>query len=73
MDYPTRARVLDVTGEVWNGLHIATPAVSAPHVGKEGLAEMVPDPAEAGYEAVRLTLDDGTVLWGWECWWEAVS
>ena len=37
-----------------------------PHIGKEGLAEEVD-------ENVRITLDDGTILWGYDCWWEAIK
>lgn len=65
-EYPTRCRILDVTGqEVFPGIVGQTPEVSQPHVGKEGLAEL----DEVG-DNVRITLDDGTILWGFECWWE---
>lgn len=75
--YPTRARIVDVTGEYLPGtdIGIATPFDSKPHVGKEGLAELVTGVFEdaPAYEAVRITLDDGTVLWGWECWWDSID
>lgn len=32
------------------------------HVGKEGLAEKKEN-------SVHITLDDGSILWGYECWW----
>jgi len=70
--YPTRCLIVDVDGmpapglptltERWPGLTLRTPEASRPHVGKEGLAELESD-------SVRITLDDGTVLHGWECWW----
>ena len=64
IEYPTRCKILDLTGvEVFPGFTGRTPDESKPHVGKEGLAERVG-------EGVRLTLDDGTILWGDECWWE---
>lgn len=66
VNYPTRARIIDVTGVVWNGLALATPVVSNPHIGKEGLAEEVED-------GVRITLDDGNIIYGYECWWEPIS
>ena len=33
------------------------------HIEKVGLAEEI-----EGY--VRITLDDGTIIWDYECWWE---
>ena len=74
MIYPTRCRILDVTGQTLTGtdIGIASPPVSMPHVGKEGLAEKVTGVFDDApdYPAVRITLDDGAVLWGFECWWE---
>jgi hypothetical protein len=72
--YPTRCRILDVTGKRWRGLAIATPPVSTPHVGKEGLAEEDDLLLEDGsvLPSVRITLDDGTILMGYECWWEPI-
>lgn len=67
MKYPVRARIVDAAGTpigpLGSGLVAATPESSRPHVGKEGLAERVDG-------LVRITLDDGAVLWGYECWWE---
>ena len=67
--YPTRARIIDVSGEIWQGLAIATPPESRPYIGEEGWAEML-DPTDPF--SVRITLDSGAVLWGWQCWWEAL-
>jgi hypothetical protein len=68
-EYPVRCRIIDVTGrEVLPGVEGKTPDESRPHIGKEGLAEEI---EEAG-EIVRITLDDGTVLWGSECWWTPI-
>lgn len=64
MDYPVRCRIVNPTGEVFAfGLVKQAPPESMPHIGKEGLAE------EVG-ENIRITLDDGTIIWGYECWWE---
>ena len=65
MKYPQRCQIVDVTGREMPGtsLPIRTPDVSRPHIGKEGTAELLGD-------SVRVTLDDGTVLRGSECWWE---
>jgi hypothetical protein len=68
--YPVRCRVVDVTGAVMDveggSLGLRTPDVSKPYIGRKGLAE------EVG-EDVRITLDGGEVLWGWECWWVPLS
>ncbi len=64
---PQRCKIVDVTGEeLCPGIEKRTPEESQAHIGKEGLAEEVGD-------TVRITLDDGTVLWGYECWWESLS
>lgn len=61
--YPTRCKIVDVAGkEVFPGIIAETPDVSKSHVGKEGLAERKDG-------SVCITLDDGSTLWGYECWW----
>ena len=60
---PIRCVIVNLDGEPFrDGFVKRTPEVSRPHVGKEGLAE-------ATSEGLRITLDDGTILWGYECWW----
>ena len=67
MKYPTRCKLIDVTGiEIFLGLEGRTPNVSKPHIGKEGLAEKINGD-------VRITLDDNTVLNGWDCWWNPIE
>jgi len=67
IEYPTRCRIIDVTGiEVFPGKLGNTPDESKPHIGKEGLAERVDD-------GVRVTLDDGTIIMGYSCWWEPIN
>ena len=66
--YPTRCRIIDIDGKVIMGRVVAkTPAQSLPHIGKCGLAELVDT------DRVRITLDDGNIIWGHECWWEPVD
>lgn len=62
--YPTRCRIVDAAGtEILPGFVAKTPAASKPHIGKEGLAE------EIDKSYVRITLDDGGIIYGHECWW----
>lgn len=64
MKYPVRCQIVDVTGmEVLPGIEGKTPKESKPHIGQQGLAERL----SSG--TVRITLDDGSVLYGHECWW----
>ena len=66
--YPKRARIVDVVGvQVFPGVLGNTPDVSKPHVGKFGLAEQMDN------GLVRITLDDGAVIWGHQCWWVPVE
>ena len=53
-----------------SSLMAQAPKVSRPHIGKHGLAEEVKD---GRYVTVRITLDDGTVLDGSECWWVQID
>lgn len=61
--YPVKCQIIDVTGiNVFPGIPGRTPEASKPHIGKRGLAEDIGD-------NVRITLDDGNILYGYECWW----
>ena len=61
--YPVRCKIVDATGhKIAPGLYAKTPEESKAHIGKEGIAE------ESG-DDVKITLDDGSTLWGYECWW----
>jgi len=63
MKYPIRCKIIDVNGhDVFPGIAGRTPDISKPHIGKVGLAEDLP-------QGIRITLDDETILWGYECWW----
>ena len=64
MKYPCRCKIVDVDGldHRIGPFTAATPELNKPHIGKLGIAEKVKG-------KVRITLDDGTVLLGSECWW----
>lgn len=64
--YPVRCRIIDADGKDVGvpGMVGRTPDKSQPHIGKCGTAELSGDGM-----TVRITLDDGTILWGHECWW----
>lgn len=67
MKYPTRCQIIDVTdAEVFPGIKGRTPDASRPYVGEFGVAELIDG-------AVRITLDGGGVLMGYECWWTTVE
>ena len=66
IEYPTRCRIIDVTGfEVFPGIIGNTPDESKSHIGKEGLAERADG-------EVKVTLDDGNIIMGYNCWWEPI-
>ena len=76
-EYPTRCKIVEaslgitlfdkmISFETPSGnrreTRRKTPDVSKPHIGKLGKAELIDD-------EVRITLDDGNIIWGYECWW----
>lgn len=67
VSYPTRCKIVDVTGQEKYGVALRTPDESKPHIGKVGIARLVD---AHGGQLVMITLDDGTVIGGHECWWE---
>ena len=70
--YPCRCRIIDADGqeiETPDGtLVCATPDVSRPKIDKTGTAYLEPDGIN-----VRIKLDDGSELMGYECWWEPIE
>ena len=62
-------RCVIVTAPPWTTTHdgvayeTATPEQSFPHIGKHGTAEYLDN------LIVKITLDDGNVIYGYECWW----
>ena len=75
MTYPTRCKIISAYGEeVLPGIITLTPDKSKQHIEKMGLAELVPSNIIEGMtEQVRITLDDGMIIWGFECWWEPIE
>ena len=73
MKYPTRCEIIDVSGSTMlsmvGEIYLKTPKESKPHIGKQGLAEEI---EVDQITHVKITLDDNTILWGYECWWKPV-
>lgn len=67
MKYPIRCQIVNADGDTFLGFPTASPKVSIPHIGKRGLAEKIDD------YTVRITLDDGNVIYGYECWWKPID
>jgi len=67
----------------WNvGDRVRIPAVEAPmrqpNAGHEGKLGIITGSELVGYGRMQfpvpvITLDDGTILKGYECWWEPVK
>jgi hypothetical protein len=60
--YPTRCQIIDVFDVVMCNFQLKTPKGSKLHIGKYGLAEEIDG-------EVKITLDDGKILYGYEFWW----
>ena len=57
-----RVQIMENPGEI-HGYRTATPAVSRPHLGQVGTV------TEFDGFSPRIELDNGAVLYGYECWW----
>lgn len=70
--YPCRCRIIDAEGQQIDTpegtFACKTPDVSRPKIDKTGTAYLEPDGIN-----VRIKLDDGSELMGYECWWEPIS
>jgi len=71
MKFPVRCEIIDVEGQ-------EVSPISKPHIGKQGLAEQIRnlEVEELGTfttTTVRITLDDGNILAGYECWWKPIK
>ena len=49
------------------GLTCKNPEASIPDLGKCGTAELLDE------WTVKIHLDDGSVLMGWDCWWAPID
>ena len=67
--YPTRCVIVDVEGTLIGegGFVRKTPDASMPYIGEKGTANRM----KGGN--VKITLDCGKVLMGYECWWKAIE
>jgi hypothetical protein len=72
-----RCRIIDAEGDKksFPGFTLHTPEISRPHIGKLGYAEKVKEELDdkCSVDTIKITLDDGTILYGYECWWEPVQ
>ncbi len=71
--YPTRCRIVDPEGEkvfeneTHEAIALQNPSKAVPKLGRTGMAHLQPDGVN-----VRIELDDGSELMGYECWWEPI-
>lgn len=64
----TRVMIVEDPGSI-GGLETATPEVSKPKLGRMGtITEYVHNGLSP-----KIELDDGSVLYGYECWWKEVK
>jgi hypothetical protein len=63
-----RCKVIDPRYAEYPGYShkFVAPRKSLPHIDKLGYAERGND------NVIKITLDDGNILYGYECWWEEV-
>ena len=67
MKYPTKCEIIDVIGkEVLPNIMGNTPEASKPHIGKKGIA------SKDEHGRVTIQLDDGNIIYGYECWWRPI-
>lgn len=74
-DLGQRVEIIDVTGETRTILdetvELRTPDVSKPHINRRGT--IVGFASEDYLCSPKIQLDDGTILYGFECWWRRVK
>lgn len=70
LKYPVRCEIVDAeAGGGWKDHGMKTPEVSRPHIGKHGTARVIECEESIFGERVEITLDDGNIIYGDECWW----
>ena len=66
MQRSIRCVIIDIDGEVISSEYpdvvARTPEVSKPYIGERGVAE-------AEEWGIKITLDNGNIIYGHECWW----
>lgn len=65
--YPCRCRIINVTDQEWHGLNLITPEESKQYIGMVGTAYQ----EDEFY--IRIELDNGKVIYGYDCWWEPIE
>jgi hypothetical protein len=68
-----RVQVQDAAGGSFFGLPTANPEEAVPNLGKTGWCEPKAFCPELGCTNPRIVLDDGTVIWGYQCWWAEIE
>jgi hypothetical protein len=68
-----RVRIEQADGvEILPGIVAADPEAAKPYFEKLGWCDEQAFSPELGRPNPKITLDDGSVLWGYECWWSYV-
>ena len=68
IEYPTKCKIVDVNDkEVFSSMKGNTPEISKPHIGKKGVA------SKDEHGRVIIQLDDGNIIYGYECWWKPID
>lgn len=66
-----RVKIVQAVGiEVIPGVVATDPEVSLPHHDKLGWMQESPCEALGGRNNPRIELDNGEIIWGYQCWWD---
>lgn len=66
-----RVKIVSVAGqEVFPGLIGADPQPAQENMDQLGWMEDTPCPELGGRLNPRIELDNGEVIWGYQCWWD---
>lgn len=69
-----RVRIVPVSGtEIAPGVVGNDPTPARQNMNKEGWCDETAFCEDLGYSNPKITLDDGTVIWGYQCWWSPVE
>ena len=68
-----RVRVEDASGGSFFGVPTRNPDEALPNLGQFGWCDEHAYCPEMGRNNQRIILDNGTVIWGYQCWWSEVE
>jgi hypothetical protein len=68
-----RVRIHDAAGGTFFGAETINPDAAVPNIGKTGWCEPNAFCPALGRSNPRIVLDDGTVIWGYQCWWGEID